>query len=110
MLLNRRQLVHSNECASNFEHRFKPCVHLFFFDKFTAFGCRYSLFHGGKEAGFFVKITSDNTRYQAFRHSSSFGGNLRKLRLLLRRELNFHGSRLRNYRLRGNVLGRSASD
>jgi hypothetical protein len=53
-------------------------------------------FHGGKEAGFFVKITSNNTRYQVFRHGPGFGGNPGKLRLLFWRELNFHGSTLRN--------------
>lgn len=34
---------------SRVEHAPNACVHLFFLDKFTAFCCRDSFFHGGDE-------------------------------------------------------------
>jgi len=79
----------SKECASGLEHRFKPGVHFFFFDKLPAPGCRESFFHGGKEAGFLVEITGHNIRHQPLREGSSSGGDLRKLGLLFDGEIDF---------------------
>ncbi len=44
----------------------------------------------------FLTTNLDRRYAEAFRHSSRFDGNLRELCLLLWRELNFHGSKLRN--------------
>jgi hypothetical protein len=79
-----------NGCASDLEHGFKARVHFLFFDKLAALGRRYSLFHGGQETGFFVKIAGNNTRHQPLRDSAGLTGDLRKPCLLFRGEMYFH--------------------
>jgi hypothetical protein len=77
-------------CASGLEHGFKASVHLFFLNKLAALGCRYSFFHGGKETGFFLKISCNDIRHQALGGGPGFRGDLRKVRFLLRSEMYFH--------------------
>ena len=86
----RRLLEQSNECASGLEHAFKSSVHFFFFDKLAALRCRNSFFNRFKELGFLVEIADNKICHQSLRVGPSFGGDLRKLRLLLRSEMYFH--------------------
>ena len=76
---------------SGLEHGFKAGVHLFFFDKLAALGCRYSFFHGSEEAGFFVEIPGNNARQQPLGYRSGVRGELRKQCLLLGGEMYFYG-------------------
>ena len=77
-------------CALRLEHCFNASVHVFLFDKLAALGRRYSFFHGGKEAGFLVQITGNDSRYQPLRGGPGFGGHPCKPRLLLGGEMHFH--------------------
>jgi hypothetical protein len=78
-----------------FEHGFQASVHFFFFDKLTARGGLHSLFDRSQETRFFAKIADDDIGHELFGGGAGFGGNLRDLRLLLGREVDFHGFRVR---------------
>jgi len=73
------------------KHGFNAGVHFFFFDKLPALGCLQSFFYTSQESGFFAEITDNNVGHQPLGGGPGFSGDLRKLGLLLRGEMHFHG-------------------
>jgi hypothetical protein len=65
-----------------------------FFDKLAAPGRGDSFLHGGKETGFFVEIPGNNVRHQPLGDGPGFGGDPRKLGLLLGGEMYFHSLKI----------------
>jgi hypothetical protein len=53
-------------------------------------GCDEPFFHGRKEASFLVEIARNNIRYEPLWGCPGLGGEVRQLRFLLGREVNFH--------------------
>jgi CheY-like chemotaxis protein len=57
----------------------------------AALSCLQSFFYTRQEAGFFAEITDNNIGHQPLGGGPGFSGDLRKLGLLLRGEMHFHG-------------------
>jgi hypothetical protein len=72
------------------KHLFETRVHFFFFDKLAPISLSDAFAHGGAKPVFFFEQAQGGILHQMRGIGPCLGGNLRKLRRLLRGEINFH--------------------
>jgi hypothetical protein len=80
----------SSGYALRTQHLLKSSIHFRFFNELAPVGLRDTFPHSGSKASIFLKQAQRGILHQALGIGACVGGNLRKLRFLLGRKMDFH--------------------